>query len=184
MKSSGKGAKGRRPDTCVIIDGYNVLGRRTRGQFAGAGDLESARAWLFSRCAEYRSYTGEDVVIVYDAHQTTGHGSAEHVLGVQVLYTLAHETADQRIERLVYDLRDQYRQLVVATSDAAEQQVAFGGGALRISADEWLRRLAATETQIEQSVRGQNETVDLQKARLGDQIRQDVMKILEKWRRQ
>lgn len=105
-------------------------------------------------------------------------------MGVQVLYTLPQETADERIERLVYELRDRYRQLVVATSDAAEQQVAFGGGALRISADEWLRRLTATEKQIEQSVQGQNETVDLQRVRLGDQIRQDVMKILEKWRRQ
>lgn len=183
MKSSAKGAK-RRADTCVIVDGYNVLGRRLKRGFTEAAGLESARAWLLSRSAEYRSFTGNDVIIVYDAHQTTGHGSEESTMGVQVLYTLPQETADERIERLVYELRDRYRQLVVATSDAAEQQVAFGGGALRISADEWLRRLTATEKQIEQSVQGQNETVDLQRARLGDQIRQDVMKILEKWRRQ
>lgn len=168
----------------MIVDGYNVLGRRLKKGFKETVDLESARAWLLSKSGEYHSFTGSDVIIVYDAHQTTGHGSDEDTMGVRVLYTQPQETADERIERLVYDLRDRYRQLVVATSDAAEQQIAFGGGALRISADEWLRRLAATEKQIEQSVQGRNETVDLQRARVGDQIRQDVMKILEKWRRQ
>lgn len=184
MKSSAKGARRGRPDTCFIVDGYNVIGRRSASGFTSGMDMESERAWLLSRCAEYHAFSGDDVILVYDAHHTGGRGSAQAPLGVQVLYTLPQETADQRIERLVYDLRGRYRQVVVATSDAAEQQVAFGGGALRISAGEWLHRLELTQQQIHRTVSGRNEAIERQKARLSDQIRQDVVNVLEKWRRQ
>ncbi|MDQ0190386.1 NYN domain-containing protein [Alicyclobacillus cycloheptanicus] len=184
MKSSGSGGKHRRADQCVIVDGYNVIGRQLKGALTDAKDLESARAWLLEQAAEYRAFTGDDVIVVYDAHRQRGKGAAVTEKGVRVIYTPRHETADDRIERLVYDLRDQYRQLIVATSDRAEQQVAFGGGALRISADEWLQRLAAVKQQIGQAVQRRNEQTELETGRIADAIRQDVEKILEKWRRQ
>lgn len=184
MRLSGREGKQKFADTCVVVDGYNVIGRRSGGGLAAAADLETARGWLLEAAAAYHADTGEDVILVYDAKQPGSRGSVEHTLGVQVVYASQQETADQRIERLVYELSPRYRQVVVATSDAAEQQVAFGAGALRISADEWLRRLEATERRIQANVKRQNESVDLQRARLGEQMKQDIRNILEKWRRE
>lgn len=184
MKSSGSAGKAPRPDQCVIVDGYNVIGRRMRGALKSVDDLESARAWLLEQAAEYRAFTGDDVILVYDAHHQDLTESREMTLGVTVIYTHKQETADERIERLVYELRGQYRQIIVATSDAAEQQVVFGGGALRISAAAWLRRMASVQRQIERTVEGLDGAADRQKGRLSDYLRQDIEKILEKWRRQ
>ena len=97
-----------------------------------------------------------------------------------MIFTQKNETADDRIERLVYEYRDVYGEISVATSDAAEQQVAFGGGALRISADELRRRLAETAIAIGRNI---NQRRADRKPTLSDTIRQDVANILENWRR-
>jgi predicted RNA-binding protein with PIN domain len=97
-----------------------------------------------------------------------------------VIYTSAEETADERIERLVYLLRDRFREITVASSDVAEQQVSFGGGALRVSADGLLRRLETVERKIQARIR---ELPGTSAALMKDRISQEIMNILEKWRR-
>ncbi|MCL6593092.1 MAG: NYN domain-containing protein, partial [Alicyclobacillus sp.] len=101
--------------------------------------------------------------------------------GVQVVFTAAGETADAYIERRVYELRGLYRQIAVATSDAAEQQVAFGGGALRLSANGLLQLLADAK----QGVQGAIAQSPLQpRGTVRDRIGKEIANVLEKWRRQ
>jgi predicted RNA-binding protein with PIN domain len=121
------------------------------------------------------------VMLVFDAYQTARQRQEHVQFGVYVVYTDVHETADERIERMVYELRDTYRQITVATSDYVEQQVTFGGGALRISAEELLRRLEQGKHHIRQRL--QQVPVDT-KPRVLERIRHDVANILEKWRRE
>ena len=121
------------------------------------------------------------MILVFDAQRTDAAAVESDRSGVRLIFTYKNETADERIERLVYELRDVYREITVATSDSLEQQVAFGGGALRISADELIRRVQRTKEAIRSQMADQNA---MPSRRIGDNIRQDVANILEKWRRQ
>lgn len=179
MKSSANGRK-RRGQGCIIVDGYNVVARRAGKALSAIEDMETARRDLEDLLAQYRAVYSEDVIVVYDAHGRQSPGSAEQRGGIEIVFTDAGETADARIERLVYEIREHYRNVTVATSDAAEQQVSFGGGALRISANELLLRLDAMQKLI------RSQTGDSQlnsRPTLADSIKGDIAKALEKWRR-
>lgn len=181
MKLSGSGRKPEQPHACLIVDGYNVIARMHSSTLRDIADVDASRDKLVGQLSEYSAFSGELVIVVYDAYQTQLARQTSNQAGVTVIYTELQETADARIERLVYELRDTYRQITVATSDSAEQQVAFGGGALRISASGLLRRLE----QMKYQIRGQLQP-DPQdpKGQILDRIRQDVANILEKWRRE
>lgn len=185
MKSSDRESrKGRLHSKCLLVDGYNILGLFANGALRNITDLEAKRNQLVDMLAEYQSFTGEAVVLVFDAHQTVEQEKDEVVGGVRVIFTAYQETADDRIERLVYELRDTTKQITVATSDSAEQQVIFGGGALRISAAGLIERLKEAKRMIRSSITiGSSNTVEAS-SRISDRIGQDVAKILEKWRRQ
>jgi len=180
MKSSVKGARGKRHSSCLIVDGYNIVALKHKS-LHGVKDLETARQDLIDSLAGYQSFTGEKVILVFDAYRTSPHANAYQSSGITVVFTQKGETADERIERLVYELRDVYQQITVATSDYAEQQVVFGGGALRISAADLGRKLRETKGQISLSIRRQEET---SRVRIEDTIRHEISKILEKWRRE
>jgi uncharacterized protein len=180
MKLSARGHKKAPLKKCLIVDGYNIIPRLLK-QSLNRVDLESARKDLIERLVEYRSFSGEIVIVVFDAYQTNEPGIRTTQNDVEIYYTLKNETADDCIERLVYQLRDIYPEITVATSDYAEQQVTFGGGALRISADDLVARLAVVNDKIHQTLKSQGNT---EKAQIRDVIRQDVANILEKWRRQ
>ncbi|GLG02578.1 hypothetical protein Alches_26190 [Alicyclobacillus hesperidum subsp. aegles] len=179
MKSSVSARK-RKGQRCLIVDGYNVIARRAGRALAQIVDLEQARRDMEDLLSQYRAIYDEDVVLVYDAHQREGLGALEERSGIRIVYTDTGETADARIERLVYDMRDDYREITVATSDAAEQQVSFGGGALRISANELLRRIDRMQDYIIRQTQQENGKL---RHTLADTLRTDVAKQLDKWRR-
>jgi predicted RNA-binding protein with PIN domain len=182
MKSSGKGGNRRgQARECVIVDGYNVLAQMRGLRLDQLEDIDAARDALLGDLQEYRAYFGRDVVLVFDAHRARQRGTDSVCAGVRLIYTANQETADERIERLVYELRDVYPQLTVVTSDAVEQQVAFGGGALRISSREFLRQLDDMRRGIRQTVA---EETGHAPGRVIDAIRHDIANILEKWRRE
>ncbi|WAH37375.1 NYN domain-containing protein [Alicyclobacillus dauci] len=179
MKSSARGHKGK-GQRCTIVDGYNVVARKAGSSLAKIADLETARRDLEDQLAQYRAVYDEDVIVVYDAQHRRGPSVSERRAGIEIIFTDAGETADARIERLVYEIRENYRDITVATSDAAEQQVSFGGGALRISANELLLRLDNMQRYIRKQT---DESNTGSRRMLSDSIRDDVAKALEKWRR-
>ena len=64
-----------------------------------------------------------------------------------MVYTKEAETADNYIEKATYDLGKRYR-VRVATSDALEQVIILGHGALRVSAKEFLREVESANGEI------------------------------------
>lgn len=142
--------------------------------------LELAREALIDILKEYRAFTGREVVVVFDAHQTEGMSTLQKIGGVQVVFTKENETADELIERLVYEAEKKKARIYVATSDYAEQQATFWGGALRISANELLTlvREAAKE------IREKTEKTQRKRMTVGDFLDPNVASIFEKWRRE
>ena len=97
------------------------------------------------RLAEYRDFTGERVVIVFDGRGTTLTEERPSP-GLQVIYTSGGQTADDVIERLAIRYAAQY-EITVATDDRAEQDVVAAAGGQCMSVDLLRQHLEAGKRQ-------------------------------------
>lgn len=163
----------------VVVDGYNIIGAWEELQELRDVDLGQARDRLIEQMAEYKSFTGQRIIVVFDAYFVKGLESKQQAHTVEVIYTKEKETADECIERIVKDLKNVNNQVYVATSDYAEQRTIFGRGALRKSARELFIEWKNIEMEIEESMDHYVKEKPQQKIPL----QQNVLEIFEKWRR-
>ena len=70
-----------------------------------------------------------------------------------MVFTKAAETADMYIAKTTHQMASKYR-VTVATSDALEQLIIMGHGALRMSAMNFKEEIDRVNKQIEESIRG------------------------------
>ena len=134
----------------LIVDGYNVLNAWRSGM--DARSLSDARDELAHRLANYAGYTGQKVVLVFDAWMSDRmQRTCEEQGPLTVVFTQKNETADHYIERLCdsYAREMEYGRLEirVATSDNVEQTVVLGRGAIRLSSRELLYEMEQTRRQ-------------------------------------
>ena len=133
-----KGGAGRPPRRVLIVDGYNVINARKDER---AVSLADARERLVNELADYAGWSGQRVIVVFDAWMSDRKTRTEEKRGaVTVVFTQKGEIADRYIERLCDDFAQdiEYRRLEVrvASSDALEQTIVLGRGATRMSARE------------------------------------------------
>lgn len=164
----------------LLVDGYNMIGAWPELRKIKDKDLGLARDRLVEIMAEYQAYTGYKVKVIFDAHMVEGIGKNYHNHRVDVIYTKKNETADERIEKLVHQLKRIDTRIHVATSDFTEQSLTFGSGALRKSARELLIETETTEKGIDKEVQKTQKRNHSTKIPLSDEIAE----IFEKWRRQ
>lgn len=125
----------------LIVDGYNVLGAwpdLSRGR-----PLADARDELIRRLHDYAGYSGQKIILVFDAWQSERLARTEEQHGsLSVVFTQKGEMADHYIERLcdgfADDIEARRMEVRVATSDALEQTIILGRGATRLSSRELL----------------------------------------------
>ena len=139
------GRYGAPPQRVLIVDGYNII--NAGSDFSGAS-LADARDKLLSALMDYAGYSGQRVILVFDAWMSDRQTRTEEKHGaVTVVYTQKGEIADRYIERLCDDFaRDiEYRRVEVrvASSDALEQTIVLGRGATRLSARELMYEMRA-----------------------------------------
>ncbi len=171
----------KRRDDVLLVDGYNIIGAWPELEKLKDYDLEDARDRLLDMLADYQGYTGMKVYVVFDAHQVPGLGATFKQHKLTIVYTKEKETADECIERLCRELYKLRQNIYVATSDLVEQHVAFGIGALRISARELLNEIKQNRKQIEQSVK---EKINVGKRNsLDTMISADILSKMERLRR-
>ncbi|MFT9485887.1 MAG: NYN domain-containing protein [Tepidibacillus sp.] len=166
----------------LIIDGYNIIGAWANlRELKDQGRLEEARDELLNWLTEYQAYTGRKIIVVFDAHQVPGEGKKYQYKRITIYYTKENETADELIEKLVKKLNHRRRQIYVATSDYTEQRVIFGQGALRISARELRIEKESMMDSVKRNVEKQNKEL---KRNIFSSLDDEMMKILENWRRE
>lgn len=163
----------------LLVDGYNIIGAWPELRSLRDKDLESARDILIEKLAEYRAYTGDQVLVVFDAHMVPGLEKKRDTHKVKVIFTKENETADECIEKLASELNNIKTQIHVATSDFTEQWVIFGQGALRKSARELRNEVIEIEGEIKKNVDIIREKKPISRITLSDQ----VSEVFEKWRR-
>ncbi len=127
--------KNREPkENCLLVDGYNIIFAWEELRSLAQVNIDSARDRLMDIMSNYQGTQGGVVILVFDAYKVRGNpGSGMKYHNIHVIYTKEAETADQYIEKTVHEMADKY-QVTVATSDALEQTIIWGAGALRMSA--------------------------------------------------
>ncbi|GEL78086.1 NYN domain-containing protein [Tenuibacillus multivorans] len=163
----------------LIVDGYNMIGDWPELQGLKDYRLEEARNRLIEMLAEYQAYTGYRVIIVFDAYGVKGTEKKGTKHRVEVIFTKENETADERIEKLVNEVKNVKTKVYVATSDFTEQWTIFSKGALRKSARELLLDVREIENDIQNDVKTHQVLQPKSKIPLSE----DVLKAFEKWRR-
>lgn len=143
-------------DEYLIIDGYNVIGAWPHLRELRDKNLDEARDALIEAVADYQGFSGRRCIVVFDAYNVPGLGREYRLRKVKIYYTKERETADECIERLVKELSRRGRKIYVATSDFTEQNVAFGSGALRVSARELLEEIRQNGKEISVKVQEGN----------------------------
>ncbi len=117
----------------LLVDGNNIihawedlreLHQRRRG---------SAHAELCKRLTNYKDFSGNHVVVVFDGRGAKIEQEAESQ-GIQIFYTDSAHTADDIIEMLANKYARQYS-IVVATNDRTEQDGVIAAGGEAISAE-------------------------------------------------
>lgn len=136
----------RPPERLVVVDGYNVMNAWRRD--VDAGSLADLRDELSERLINYAGYSGQEVILVFDAWMSGRKTRTEEVRGpLKIVYTQRNETADHYIERLCDSLSREVElgriEIRVATSDNVEQTVVLGRGATRMSARELISEMDA-----------------------------------------
>ncbi|MDQ0300916.1 putative RNA-binding protein with PIN domain [Salibacterium salarium] len=163
----------------LLVDGYNIIGDWPELKELRDTDLAGARDRLIQKMAEYQAYNGWEIKIVFDAHMVEGVGGKYKDFLVDIIYTRENETADERIEKLVGELKNIETRVHVATSDYAEQSLTFGSGALRKSAPELRVEMGIVEQNITREVAKQTKPENMSNIPLS----KEIAEIFDKWRR-
>ncbi|MFC5527995.1 NYN domain-containing protein [Cohnella yongneupensis] len=165
----------------LLVDGYNIIGAWPELATLKYEKLENARDRLLELMADYQGFSGVTVIVVFDAyHVSGGTGSDFRHRKLRVVFTRERETADECIERLVGDWISVKRNVYVATSDLTEQHVAFGRGALRVTARELKLAVEQSRSDIQTTIRREPAT---KRNTLDSVLNDDIWRRLELMRR-
>jgi small GTP-binding protein len=158
----------------LLVDGYNIIFAWDELTVLARQDMAAARCALEDILSNYQGFRRCVVILVFDAYKVKGNpGSVEKKNDIYVVYTKEAETADAYIEKATYDLGRDHR-VRVATSDALEQLIILGHGALRLSA-------RAFKAEVEQAQGEISALVDkLNRRNIGDRKLRHTAKIIEK----
>lgn len=132
----------------LLVDGYNVIFSWDELRNLSKNTIEGARNTLINILCNYQGYKKCEVILVFDAYKVKGNTrEVEKINNINIVYTKEAETADMYIEKVSHKLaRD--NKVRVVTSDALEQLIILGNGALRVSSKEFLHEINNAEEEI------------------------------------
>ncbi|MEA4815714.1 MAG: NYN domain-containing protein [Lachnospiraceae bacterium] len=168
------------PKEFLIVDGYNIIHAWPDLKKIADLSLEEARNSLLDRLSNFQGFKQFTVLVVFDGYLVKGSpGSSAKYNNIYVVYTKEAETADRYIERIVHKLpKDIF--IRVATSDALEQIIVMGRGAVRMSALELRKEILETEKAIRENY---IENRPIKNNLLSDNLDKGTLEWLENMRR-
>ena len=132
----------------LLVDGYNVIFAWEHLKELTERSLDGARQVLINILCNYQGYSKCNLILVFDAYRVKGqYREVETVNGISIVYTKEAETADMYIEKVSHKLAKNNKVRVV-TSDALEQMIILGNGALRVSSLAFLEEVRQAEEEI------------------------------------
>ena len=140
----------------LLVDGYNVIFSWEKLRKLSEENIDGARGALINILCNYQGYRKCELIVVFDAYKVKGdHREVERVNNISVVYTREAETADMYIEKTSHKLAKKHRVRVV-TSDAMEQLIILGAGALRVSSRAFEEEVNEAENEIRELISAEN----------------------------
>lgn len=140
----------------LLVDGYNIIFAWDELKALAKVNMDSARQALIEILANYQGYKKCHVIAVFDAYRVKGgERHYEQHDGIEVIYTQEAETADMYIEKAAHRKSREYH-VRVATSDRLEQLIITGGGAFKVSADEFRLEIQQADFEISKLIEEHN----------------------------
>ncbi|MBR3149543.1 MAG: TetM/TetW/TetO/TetS family tetracycline resistance ribosomal protection protein [Eubacterium sp.] len=131
----------------LLVDGYNVIFAWDNLRELSESSIDGAREALINVLCNYQGYKKCEVILVFDAYKVKGNREVEKVNNISIVYTKEAETADMYIEKVSHKLAKKHKVRVV-TSDALEQLIILGNGALRVSSRAFYDEVRLAEEEI------------------------------------
>ena len=139
---------------CILVDGYNIIFAWDELKNIASKNIDGARDRLLDIMSNYQGYKGNTVIVVFDAYNVERHKETIYKHNnIYVVFTKAAETADMYIAKTTHKMANKYK-VTVATSDALEQLIIMGHGALRMSAMNFKDEVDLVNKKIEESISG------------------------------
>lgn len=160
----------------LLVDGYNIIFAWENLRALAQRDIKAARDTLLDDLSNYAGFVKTHVICVFDAYKVSG--GTERVYrhhNIDVIFTREAETADLYIEKAAHELSKQYS-VKVATSDAVEQVIIYGAGAIRLSAMNFYEEVRAAEREMKAAYVADD--TDLRQ-RVGSSLKDTLAKALE-----
>lgn len=161
-----------------FIDGYNVINKWSELKELSKINLADARDKLIEELAEYKSLSGEEILIVFDAYNLDR--IKETVIekyDMKIVFTKRFQTADSFIERQLAKI-DSYNNIKVVTDDGAVQTQATSKGAMRVTAYELKADLNTLRNKIKRK-RKENFNQNFKTFPISDELSDMIDKIRE-----
>lgn len=137
----------------LIVDGYNFIFNFFKSGEMTGDRLEEIKSRLIADISEYSTQKDYKVIVVFDASRSENQKRrTEHYDGIEIIHSMAGETADSIIEELVSRWSGQTR-IVVVTSDYSQQKVVFGKNTTRRSSREFGLELEAARKRIRNKIK-------------------------------
>lgn len=137
----------------LLVDGYNIIFAWDNLKEIAVDNLEAARNTLINILCNYQGFRQCELILVFDAYKVKGNqGEVERINNISVVYTKEAETADMYIEKTAHQIGRKHR-VRVATSDAMEQLIILGSGAIRVSANEFKQEIEEAENSIREFIK-------------------------------
>jgi len=163
------------------VDGYNVINAWSNVFKLDTESLEDCRDRLLNILSNYQGYKKINIIVVFDAHMVKkGQKKKEKFDNLQIIYTKESQTADNYIERFVYE-KARENIVRVVTSDYLEQTIVMSNGGIRVSPREFWEDIEDTIKKTKQKIQ-HKERVDRSNTIMSN-INDELLKRLEKMRR-
>ncbi len=168
----------------MIIDAYNLMHADDGIKALMEQDLEAARELLIAMLTDYCAAEDQRIDLVFDAGGRPGTATREkRSRALRVVYTAGGESADDYIEKLIYQARAPFASAIVVTGDYAQQRIAQGAGVIRMSPREFLSALRESKEELRRDI-APSGGGRRRKVRLSDRLPEDTVAALEHLRRQ
>jgi len=134
-----------------LIDGYNVIRRSPELSARERESLEAGRHALCRLLAQTARARGDQFTVVFDG---AGGGGSAGMEGVRVIFSSARESADRVLARMAAQGG------AVVSNDREVRRAAARAGAIAITADAFLPRLAAAAPRSPEWSEGEDDQDD------------------------
>lgn len=163
------------------MDGYNVINAWRNVFKLDTESLEDCRDKLLNILSNYQGYKKINIIVVFDAHMVKkGRKKKEKFDNLQIIYTKEYQTADNYIERFVYE-KARENIVRVVTSDYLEQTMVMSNGGIRVSPREFWEDIEDTIKKTKEKIQ-HKERVNRSNTIMSN-IDDELLKRLEKMRR-